>query len=149
MGGEAFRGIALYGRPSLICSNAGDRASLNGSPNDFQFDPEAHSEQSSSLARAGFRTQDSNTDTVDSNRMFKKHNPRRMMMNGPRTQERVPKPSRRGIALSARRRLTKSLMNDVATPPSSASTRPNRGPLLSCPRCVFIFARNIPKCQRQ
>lgn len=74
---------------------------------------------------------DSNTDTVDSNRMFKKHNPRRMMMNGfgdrgPQTRDRVsepetPKNTVAGKALAAQRRLTKSLMNDASAGVSSSS----------------------------
>lgn len=55
------------------------------------------------------------TDNVDSNRMFKKHNPRRMMMNGP---QQSPEPNRtenHPQTPLARRRLAKSLMNDVAS----------------------------------
>lgn len=57
------------------------------------------------------------TDNVDSNRMFKKHNPRRMMMNGP---QQSPEPNRtenHPQTPLARRRLAKSLMNDVASLP--------------------------------
>lgn len=79
------------------------------------------------------RTMLTSTDNVDSNRMFKKHNPRRMMMNGLSV---ATVPSAAVPPTDARRRLTKSLMNDVAGAVAPGAWHPNS--VAVC--CAFIFA---------
>lgn len=99
------------------------------------------------------RTMLTSTDNVDSNRMFKKHNPRRMMMNGLNVATvpyrtapyRTVRPPTDG-----RRRLTKSLMNDVvgsasALAPPQGASNPSPNPssnAVAAVDCVFIFAQS-------